>query len=226
MTSEFPDSTAQTKKTLELIIPALERASGCNADELRATVMGVLTPDEWAALWMSYTIMESPNTAGKPQPDCDSQKLVRLRGKALIKYRHQRLETMREEKGEMEHAAMRLGWGKEWHREAKADLLRAGRRYGQALQEHWVTINAKSITVPNVDRSPSPTSRSVYFPLFKHMTDNHGLALLDSEMAEICEVALGMMCFVCARRIRRGGQRAGNALCNQCYNQSGKSKTL
>jgi len=27
---------------------------------------------------------------------------------------------------------------------------------------------------------------SVYFPLFKHMADNHGLTLLDSEMEDIC----------------------------------------
>ena len=52
---------ARTKETLALIIPALERASGANADELRATVMGVLTPDEWAGLWMAHTIMEAPN---------------------------------------------------------------------------------------------------------------------------------------------------------------------
>ena len=29
---------------------------------------------------------------------------------------------------------------------------------------------------------------SVYFPLFKHMSDNHGLTLLDSEMEDICRV--------------------------------------
>ncbi len=29
---------------------------------------------------------------------------------------------------------------------------------------------------------------SSYYPLFKHMADNHGLTLLDSEMEDICQV--------------------------------------
>jgi hypothetical protein len=52
---------ARTKETLAAIIPALERASGADADELRATATGELTPDEWAALWMGRAIMEEPN---------------------------------------------------------------------------------------------------------------------------------------------------------------------
>jgi hypothetical protein len=37
----------------------------------------------------------------------------------------------------------------------------------------------------DTNRNPNPPSRgaagSVYFPLFQHMADNHGLTLLDSE---------------------------------------------
>jgi hypothetical protein len=33
---------------------------------------------------------------------------------------------------------------------------------------------------------------SAYWPLFKHMSDNHGLTLLDSEMEDICRVVLQM----------------------------------
>lgn len=33
---------------------------------------------------------------------------------------------------------------------------------------------------------------SAYWPLFKHMSDNHGLTLLDSEMEDICRVVLKM----------------------------------
>jgi len=51
---------ARVKDTLADIIPALEIASGCNADELRATCPGnELTPDEWAALWMARAILEN-----------------------------------------------------------------------------------------------------------------------------------------------------------------------
>lgn len=49
----------QNTNTLAEIIPALEIASKCQADELRATCPGNdLTPDEWAALWMSRAILE------------------------------------------------------------------------------------------------------------------------------------------------------------------------
>jgi len=33
---------------------------------------------------------------------------------------------------------------------------------------------------------------SAYWPLFKHLSDNHGLTLLDSEMEDICRVVLEM----------------------------------
>lgn len=47
----------------------------------------------------------------------------------------------------MEHAAMRLGWERKWHDQAKSDLLKAGRKRGVALQRHWVTIGVESIKV-------------------------------------------------------------------------------
>lgn len=51
---------ARVKETLSEIIPALEIASKCKADELRATCPGnALTPDEWAALWMAKAIVEA-----------------------------------------------------------------------------------------------------------------------------------------------------------------------
>ena len=34
----------------------------------------------------------------------------------------------------------------------------------------------------------APALGSVYFPLFKHMAENHGLTLMDSEMEDICRV--------------------------------------
>lgn len=46
---------------LKCLRPPLERASGANADKLRATAVGEATPDEWAALWMARAIMEAPN---------------------------------------------------------------------------------------------------------------------------------------------------------------------
>lgn len=50
---------ARVKDTLAHIIPALEAASGCKADDLRALCPGNgLTPDEWAALWMARGILE------------------------------------------------------------------------------------------------------------------------------------------------------------------------
>ncbi len=51
---------ARTKETLAEIIPALEIASKCKADDLRSTCPGnSLTPDEWAALWMARAILEA-----------------------------------------------------------------------------------------------------------------------------------------------------------------------
>jgi hypothetical protein len=48
----------------------------------------------------------------------------------------------------------------------------------------------------DTNRNPNPPSRgaagSVYFPLFQHMADNHGLTLLDSEMEDICRVVEAM----------------------------------
>lgn len=42
---------------------------------------------------------------------------------------------------------------------------------------------------PYPEESPfSETPSSVYFALFKHMAEHHGLTLLDSEMEEICRV--------------------------------------
>ena len=35
---------------------------------------------------------------------------------------------------------------------------------------------------------PARSVRSPYWPLFKHMADNHGLTLVDSEMQDICHV--------------------------------------
>ena len=50
----------RTKETLAEIIPALERASGLNADQFRSLVQGDMTPDEVAALWMARAILEKP----------------------------------------------------------------------------------------------------------------------------------------------------------------------
>jgi hypothetical protein len=65
---------ARTKETLAEIIPALEIASKCNADELRKTCPVIeLTPDEWAALWMARAILEvdseTPPTSGVRKPE-------------------------------------------------------------------------------------------------------------------------------------------------------------
>lgn len=55
-----------TQETLDLLIPALEFASGCTARELRKTCPQTeLTPDEWAALWMARAILEGH---GRTQP--------------------------------------------------------------------------------------------------------------------------------------------------------------
>lgn len=62
------------------------------------------------------------------------------KGKSLIKYRHERLKIMDQANGEMKHAAMRLGWGKQWKQKAKTDLLHAGMVYGKAMEEHWQTL--------------------------------------------------------------------------------------
>jgi hypothetical protein len=35
-----------------------------------------------------------------------------------------------------------------------------------------------------------PPTPSIYWPLFKHMADNHNLSLLDSELEDICAVVL------------------------------------
>jgi hypothetical protein len=68
---------ARTKETLAEIIPALEIASKCRADDLRATCPGnSLTPDEWAALWMARAILEadSPNESSSPAADLLEEK--------------------------------------------------------------------------------------------------------------------------------------------------------
>lgn len=39
---------------------------------------------------------------------------------------------------------------------------------------------------------PKRVVQMFYYPLFKHMADNHGLILLDSEMVDICHVVLKM----------------------------------
>ena len=46
----------------------------------------------------------------------------------------------------------------------------------------------------NDTRQPglAPGTCSAYWPLFKHMSDNHGLTLLDSEIDDICQVVLIM----------------------------------
>ena len=41
-------------------------------------------------------------------------------------------------------------------------------------------------------RRPSLAPGSAYWPLFKHMSQEHGLTLLDSEMEDICQVVLNM----------------------------------
>ena len=54
----------RTKDTLEAIIPALEAASGLNADEMRANCPDIeLTRDEWAALWMARAILERESSS-------------------------------------------------------------------------------------------------------------------------------------------------------------------
>lgn len=72
---------------------------------------------------------------------------IRLSGKSLIKYRHALLAEIKEAEGEMEHASMRLGWGRKWYAKAKSDLLKAGRKRGVALERHWVTIGVESMKV-------------------------------------------------------------------------------
>lgn len=53
------EESERLKDTLSEIIPALELASKCNADALRATCPNVtLTPNEWAALWMVKAIID------------------------------------------------------------------------------------------------------------------------------------------------------------------------
>lgn len=53
------EEAARTKETLAEIIPALEIASKCNADELRAAYGGnKMTRDEWAAIWMAQEIIK------------------------------------------------------------------------------------------------------------------------------------------------------------------------
>lgn len=51
----------RTKETLSSVIPALEKATGLNADDFRKLCPGTeLTPDETAALWLARAIMEKP----------------------------------------------------------------------------------------------------------------------------------------------------------------------
>jgi hypothetical protein len=59
-TTDTPRTYERLQTTLAEIIPALEIASKCKAEDLRALCLGHdLTPDEWAALWMARAILEA-----------------------------------------------------------------------------------------------------------------------------------------------------------------------
>ena len=52
-------------------------------------------------------------------------------------------------------------------------------------------------------RGSSAPTGSVSYPLWKHMHDNHGLILLESEMDDMLQVADEMRIKGCARRKRK-----------------------
>ena len=55
-----------------------------------------------------------------------------------------------------------------------------------------MATKSKRTTKLKAPRRLAPLHGSAYWPLFKHLSDNHGLTLLDSEMEDICRVALEM----------------------------------